>query len=203
LKKTVQDHDEAKYKLLQERMNPHFLFNALNTVHAMINKDPAQADKAVIMLADNYRFLIDHSFRSLIPFDVEWRFVENYLDLEQMRFRDFLEAKMERRGDFAGISIPPLTLQPLVENALKHGIQRSGGLSTIRVFAESYGGLLRMVVQDNGARLDASDIFSRSLGNIRNRLNYYFNDVEFDVDNADDRGVIVRVSFRYENAGPE
>jgi two-component system, sensor histidine kinase ChiS len=202
LKKTVQDHDEAKYKLLQERMNPHFLFNALNTVHAMINKDRAKADMAVIMLADNYRFLIDHSFRSLIPFDVEWRFVENYLDLEQMRFRDLLETKMERQGDFACISIPPLTLQPLVENALKHGIQHSGGLSTIHVFAESYGGILRLAVRDNGARLEASDIFSRSLGNIRNRLNHYFNDVKFDVDNAEDRGVVVRVSFRFDNAEP-
>jgi len=203
LKKTIQGHDEARYKLMQERMNPHFLFNAHNTVHAMIDKDRARADRAVIMLADNYRFLIDHSFLSLIPFDVDWRFVKNYLDLEHMRFGDLLEAYMERWGDFNGISIPPLTIQPLVENALKHGIHRSGDLSTIRVYAESYGGFLRMAVHDNGTGFGASDIFSRSLGNIRNRLNYYFKDVRFDVDTSEGRGVTVRVSFRFDDAGPK
>jgi two-component system sensor histidine kinase ChiS len=203
LKKTIQGHDEARYKLMQERMNPHFLFNALNTVHAMIDKDHARADMAVIMLADNYRFLIDHSFLSLVPFDVEWRFVKNYLDLEQMRFSDLLVTNMERQGDFDGISIPPLTIQPLVENALKHGMHRSGDLSTIRVCAESYGGFLRMAVHDNGTGFGASDIFSRSLGNIRNRLNYYFKDVRFDVDTSEGRGVTVRVSFRFDDAGPK
>jgi LytS/YehU family sensor histidine kinase len=82
LKKAVQAHNEAKFKLLQERMNPHFLFNALNTVHALLHTDKAGADTAIVKLADNYRFLIELSGRSLIPFDAEWQFVINYLELE-------------------------------------------------------------------------------------------------------------------------
>lgn len=195
LKKTVRDHDEAKYKLLQERMNPHFLFNSLNTVHALIGRDRALADQAVIMLADNYRFLIDHSFLSLIPFDAEWQFVANYLELEELRFRDTMTYSMERRGDFSSIRIPPLTLQPIVENALKHGIRMKTGQGLISIDAKAEEGHVQITVSDNGAGPGAGDIFSRSLGNIRKRLNFYYHDVELVLENAEEAGSRVRLSF--------
>ncbi|MBN2159504.1 MAG: histidine kinase [Spirochaetes bacterium] len=191
----IRDNEEARCKLLQERMGPHFLFNALNTVHSLLRKDSQLADEAVIMLADNYRFLIDNSFLPLIPFDSEWQFVKNYLKLEELRFRDSLSVCMERQGDFTGISVPPLVLQPLVENALKHGIQRRGGSGTVRVCAERVGGTLRIIVWDNGPGLaSTADVFSRSLGNIRKRLSYYYNDVDITL-NAEANGVAARVMF--------
>jgi len=195
LKKTVRDRDEAKYKLLQERMNPHFLFNALNTVHALIGRDRQLADRAVIMLADNYRFLIDYSFLSLIPFDAEWKFVENYLELEKLRFRDTMTYALERRGDFSSIRIPPLTIQPLVENALKHGLRRRGSRGRIRIDAGEENGRIRITVADNGPGPGSGDLFSRSLGNIRNRLNYYFHDVEMSLETAAEGGARVHLAF--------
>ncbi|OHD64601.1 MAG: hypothetical protein A2176_08955 [Spirochaetes bacterium RBG_13_51_14] len=195
LTKAVRDHAEAKYKLLQERMSPHFLFNALNTVHALIVKDRPLADRAVVMLADNYRFLIEHSFHSLIPFDEEWRFVENYLELEELRFCDSLSVRMNRQGDFSKVGIPPLTIQPLVENALKHGTRRISGCGMISVSACLEGERLKIIVQDNGPGINSNDLFSRSLGNIRKRLRHYFDDVEVAVDNADGGGATVSVSF--------
>lgn len=198
LKKTVQEHHEAQFKLLQERMSPHFLFNSLNTIHALINKDRAMADRAVIMLADNYRFLIDYSFLTLIPFDVEWRFVENYLALEELRFSDFLSVRMERSGDFSSLRVPPLILQPLVENALKHGIRQRGGSGTVGVFAQTDGRTIRIAVHDNGVGLKHGDLFTRSLGNIHKRLKYYYADVVFAVDNAEGGGVTVGITFSCE-----
>ncbi len=199
LKRTVRDRDEAKYKLLQERMNPHFLFNSLNTVHALIGRDRVRADQAVIMLADNYRFLIDYSFLSLIPFDTEWRFVENYLKLEELRFEDSLSITMERHGDFTSIRIPPLTIQPLVENALKHGFRRKGGHGMIRIHAEAGDSRVLICVSDNGPGPSSADLFSRSLGNIRNRLNHYYRDVEMTIDKAEGGGALARLAFSYEN----
>jgi len=182
-------------KLLQNRMNPHFLFNALNTVHALIGKDPRAADRAVIMLADNYRYLIDHASLTLVPFEEEWRFVENYLELEELRFRDSLAVSMEREGDFSAILIPPLTIQPLVENALKHGVQRNGGRGTVGVFAEAAAGCLTVVVKDNGAGLGSGDLFSRSLGNIRKRLRHCFGSADINLEDATGGGVTVTVTF--------
>ncbi len=199
LKRTVRDRDEAKYKLLQERMNPHFLFNSLNTVHALIGRDRLRADQAVIMLADNYRFLIDYSFLSLIPFDTEWRFMENYLKLEELRFEDLLSITMERHGDFSSIRIPPLTLQPLVENALKHGIRKKGGHGMIGIHAEACESLVQITVDDNGPGPSSADLFSRSLGNIRNRLYHYYRDVDLAIEKAESGGARVRLSFYREN----
>ena len=197
LKKTVEAHNEAKSKLLQERASPHFLFNALNTVHALINKDPARADEAIIKLADNYRFLIELSHRSLILFNTEWRFVANYLELEELRFSDTLSIMMERSGDFSEVFIPPLTIQPVVENSLKHGIWKREERGMIRVSAAADADRVSISVCDNGSGLKSGDIYSRSLGNIRKRLNYHFDDVEFSVRNADAGGVEVNMSYRY------
>ena len=195
LRKTARDNDEAKYRLLQERMNPHFLFNSLNTVHSLIGRDRRLADQAVIMLADNYRFLIDYSFLSLIPFDAEWQFVENYLELEKLRFRDTMAYALERRGDFSSSRIPPLTIQPLVENALKHGLRQSGSRGMIRIVAEEENGLIRITVSDNGPGPGAGDLFSRSLGNIRKRLSYYFHDVELALKGVEEGGSRVHLVF--------
>ena len=197
LKKTVKEHDEAKYKLLQERMSPHFLFNALNTVHALINKDSKTADEAVIKLANIYRYLLDQSFMSLIPFEEEWTFLVNYLELEELRFRDTLEVNIDKKGIFEGISIPPLTIQPIVENSLKHGLRNKGGLGKIYVSGEIEKDSVKVVVIDNGIGLKSDDLFSRSLGNIIKRLKYHFKNVEFDIKNGKDGGVIVTLIFNF------
>ena len=192
---------EARLKLLQERMNPHFLFNALNTVHALIGRDSGKADLAVIMLADNYRFLFEHSFRSLIPFDEEWTFVANYLELEGMRFSDTLHVSMEREGDFSGVALPPLTVQPVVENSLRHGVRNLAGAGRICVSARIDAGRVEVVVEDNGPGFDSGDIYSRSLGNIRKRLNYFCDDVKFIARNRPEGGARVVISFNREGAG--
>ncbi|MBN1496399.1 MAG: histidine kinase [Spirochaetes bacterium] len=197
------EHDEAKYTLLQKRMGPHFLFNALNTVHALIRRDPERADRAVIMLADNYRFLIDHSVLPLVPFDTEWRFVENYLEIERLRFGDTVFTVMERRGDFSSVLIPPVTIQPLVENALKHGMRNRDGRGAVTISAESQGGVISISVKDNGPGVSPPcDVVSRSLGNIRGRLAHHFREVTLDVENVSEGGLLVRLSFLHAASRP-
>lgn len=193
---------EMRFKLLQDRMSPHFLFNALNTVHALIGRDCEKADRAVIILADNYRFLLERSFRSLISFDDEWTFVANYLELEVMRFSDSMKVSMERKGDFSGVVLPPLTVQPVVENALRHGIRHLAGEGWIRVTALVESDCVKVIVEDNGPGIDSDDIYSRSLGNIMNRLNYFCDDAALRVENREEGGTRVIISFNKGNSVP-
>lgn len=193
LRTVARENAEAKYRLLQERMRPHFLFNALNTVHALVQKNPVEADQAIILLADNYRFILERSFCSLVPFDDEWRFTASYLGFEEFRFRDSLEARMTREGDFSRVRVPPLTIQPLVENALKHGLRTCRGKGRVAIHAEAGEERVVITVEDNGADPPAGDLFSRSLGNIRARLSYFYREVSLRLDQLAEGGVRVMV----------
>ncbi|MCP4129990.1 MAG: response regulator [bacterium] len=195
LKQTVMEHKEAKYKLLQERMNPHFLFNALNTIYAYIHAKPEKAAEALQKLSDNYRFLMDKSFLSIISFEDEWLFVKNYLDMELLRFGYRMSVEMEKKGNFEDVAIPPLSIQPLVENSMKHGLRNLKGKGFIAVYAERVGEKLTIEVVDNGIGLSNKDIYSRSLGNILKRLKHYYTDARLEARNRDEGGVRVVVSF--------
>jgi two-component system sensor histidine kinase ChiS len=195
LKKTVGEHREAKYRLLQERMNPHFLFNALNMIHSFVLRDARAADDALLKLAQNYRFLIDLDSRSLVSFEEEWEFVRNYLELEELRFGDTMSFSMEKTGDFGGINLPPLTIQPVVENSLKHGLKNMTGGGRIMVTADRTGNSVRVGVADNGEGLKTDNIYSRSLGNILQRLRHNFVEAELKAENIIDGGVRVSISF--------
>ncbi|MCP4130397.1 MAG: response regulator [bacterium] len=195
LRKTVKEYGEAKFKLLQDRMSPHFLFNALNTIHALMRKDVDTANRALLKLAHNYRFLMDQVQQSLIGFDEEWEFVKNYLELEELQFDETLSIQMKKNGDFTDVAIPPLTIQPLVENSLKHGLRnkREGGCITVN--AEQNGAVTVIEVLDDGLGLQKEDIMSRSLGNIQQRLRHVFKDVELSANNREEGGVRVAVRF--------
>ena len=193
LRTVARENAEAKYRLLQERMRPHFLFNALNTVHALVRKNPIEADQAVILLADNYRFILERSFNSLVPFEDEWRFTASYVGFEEFRFRDSLEARMTREGDFSAVRVPPFTIQPLVENALKHGLRTCRGKGRVSIHAEAGAERVVITVEDNGSDPPAGDLFSRSLGNIRARLSYFYREVSLRMEQLAEGGVRVMV----------
>ncbi len=195
LHRTVREHREARYKLLQERMSPHFLFNALNTIHALLLKDSASADKAVLKLAHNYRYILNHSFKKEVPFEEEWDFVINYLSLEELFYRDHLTVTTEKEGDFNDVMVPPLVIQPVVENALKHGAYNVNDHGVIYLRAERNGQEVIITVQDNGNGLSDDPQQGRSLSNITERLQYFYEDATLDIKENPHRGVTVTIRF--------
>ncbi|MCP4134047.1 MAG: response regulator [bacterium] len=195
LKHTVKEHKEARFKILQDRMGPHFLFNALNSIHYLIYENQDLADEALLMVAHNFRFLMDQSDKSLIPFDEEWEFVNNYLALEQIHFGDGLIFEMKQEGDFSEVLIPPLTIQPLVENSLKHGLGGKKGDALIQVLAKKENENVDIRIVDNGIGLRGKDLFSRSLGNILKRLRFYYEEADIKISNRAEGGVEAVVSF--------
>lgn len=191
----LREFEISHYENLQRRMNPHFLFNALNTIHSLINTDTVKARTAIEMLADIFHFITDKSFMSLTPFDDEWGFTGNYLEFEKLRFPDTFSFEMARTGNFESITVPPLTIQPLVENAIKHGLRKKRDSGHIRIDAHKAEHLLFIEITDNGTRLKRKNLFDGTLGNIRDRLKYHFPDADLTLKNRRGGGVTATIKL--------
>jgi hypothetical protein len=129
----------AELRLLKSQLNPHFLFNALNTVRSLIADNPSRAQNAVTRLANTLRYTLSSRQDELVTFAQELDIVTDYLELESMRFEDRLRIERDVPANAASVYIPVMLLQTLVENAIKHGIAElpSGGLLRISAVLEN------------------------------------------------------------------
>jgi signal transduction histidine kinase len=167
----AQDHaTRAQLSALQAQLNPHFLFNALNTVAALVRTNPPAAEETVGNLAQVLRRTLERSRRTLATLDDEVDYLEAYLSVEKERFGDRLTVEWSIDPSTRALKIPPMTLQPLVENSLKHGIggQLQGGTLTIRSAIEA--GSLLLEVADDGAGFLPHFREGTGLRNLRERL---------------------------------
>jgi two-component system LytT family sensor kinase len=159
---------QAQLVALRAQVNPHFLFNALHSVGALVASDPVRADKALECLGDLLRYALGTEHEVL--FGQEWRFVEDYLAFEQLRLGDRL--KVETNVDSAALSapVPPLIFQPLVENAVRHGIadRTEGGRIALSARVDRARLILR--VSDDGGGKTGVAVDGLGLGSIRRRL---------------------------------
>jgi hypothetical protein len=138
----------AELRLLKSQLNPHFLFNALNTVRSLIADNPSRAQSAVTRLANTLRYTLRSRQEELVTLAQEMDIVSDYLELESMRFEDRLHIENNVSPDAAGAHIPVMLLQTLVENAIKHGIAElpAGGL--LRICADLRDDLLILEVEN-------------------------------------------------------
>jgi two-component system LytT family sensor kinase len=161
---------EAELKALRSQVNPHFLFNSLNTIRALIDESPPKAREGVTRLAELFRGALRMSELNTIPLRIELQTVEAYLALEQLRFEDKLKVRMEIDKTMLGFPVPPFLVQSLVENAFKHGVytrQRGGEISC--VIAPQSDGLSISIT--NPGRLGPEEARKESgLANARARL---------------------------------
>jgi hypothetical protein len=141
---------EAELRALKSQVNPHFIFNALNSLRALIGEDPARARQAVTQLANLLRYSLQSGQLETVPFEDELRIVNDYLALEQIRLEERLRLRLEVAPDTLRLPVPPLLLQTLVENAVKYGIspRPEGGEITISVRRD--GARLRVAVSNPG-----------------------------------------------------
>jgi Histidine kinase len=124
----------AELRLLKSQLNPHFLFNALNTVRSLVAHDPSRAQDAVTRLANTLRYTLNSSHDELVTLAQELEIVNDYLELESMRFEERLSVELEIPSDLRSTRIPVMLLQTVVENAIKHGIAAlpAGGMLRIQ-----------------------------------------------------------------------
>lgn len=129
---------EAELRALKAQIDPHFLFNTLNTIAALIHADPVKAEETIERLSEMFRYVLAGSERGLVPLEEELAFVDGYLEIERARFGERLTVCREIDDDVLHASIPSLSLQPLVENAVRHGSGPDGQIDlTIRAVRES------------------------------------------------------------------
>ncbi|MBV9180784.1 MAG: histidine kinase [Acidobacteria bacterium] len=141
---------EAELRALRAQINPHFLFNALNTIADLITVDGGKAEKMTERLADVFRHVLTHSQKSMITVREEIEFVRRYLEIEEARFRDRLQVHIDMDSTTAEMQVPALILQPLVENAINHGLAPKVEGGQVFVSARCLDHGLLLVVEDNG-----------------------------------------------------
>jgi len=141
---------QAQLQVLKIQLQPHFLFNTLHAISALVQKDPDAADHTIALLSDLLRLALETGSEQEVSLQRELDFVERYLEIEQTRFGDRLTVRMEIADDVRDARVPSFVLQPLVENAIRHGIAPRSEGGRIEIIASRRDGELTMLVQDNG-----------------------------------------------------
>jgi sensor histidine kinase YesM len=181
--RTKQVEQERAYKLLAEarlsslesRIHPHFLFNTLNSIAALIPSDPARAEDTVGKLASLLRFSLNAQHSGLVPLGQELRVVRDYLEIEKTRFGARLNYTIDVPEQLETVSVPPLAVQTLVENAVKHVVSQRAQGAAIQVTGSNTAGLMRLEVMDDGPGFSPDAITpERGLGNLVARLELLF-----------------------------
>lgn len=144
---------ETRLRTLEAELHPHFLFNTLHAISTLIHSKPDAADRMISRLSDLLRLTFDRSGAPRIPLQEEVEFLQKYLEIEQTRFQDRLTVEFDIDPHALDAEVPRLILQPLVENAIKHGVSPKPGPGLIRVSAHRQDDRLAIEVRDNGAGL--------------------------------------------------
>jgi sensor histidine kinase YesM len=154
---------ELQLETLKNQVNPHFLFNSLNTLTSLVHKDADKAVQFVMQLSDIYRYALENKNKPTVPWTVEKRFVENYLSMQKIRFSDNIVVSMDTRPD-EKFEVVPLSVQMLVENAIKHNIITAEDPLEISIYVEN-----NYLVVKNKLQLKSSVEYSENIGleNIR------------------------------------
>ena len=164
---------EAKLAALNAQLNPHFLFNTLNAVSALVERDPRGVRRMIARLSELLRYTLDGGHDPEVAVGQEIAFLKRYLEIMQIRFEDRLEIDVQVGDDARDALVPSLILQPLVENAVKHGVEKVLGTGRIEITAMRHDDQLVLSVGDNGpglSHLKNGDERGVGLRNIRQRL---------------------------------
>jgi two-component system, LytTR family, sensor histidine kinase AlgZ len=159
---------------LQARINPHFLFNTLNSIAALIREDPARAESMTLRLSSLFRYTLTAPKRGLVTLDEELAIVEGYLAIEQERLGERLTWTIEVDPAVRRWGLPALTLQPLVENAIKHGVAPVVGEGSVRVRGWAENNVVHIAVSDSGSGQSREQGTGEGLDNVRRRLRATF-----------------------------
>jgi two-component system, LytTR family, sensor kinase len=186
-----------RQQVLEAQLHPHFLFNTLNSIATLMHEDVDAADEMMTKLATLLRRTLNKNGAYEIPLKEELEILEIYLDIQRTRFEDRLTTVVEAEPAVLDDMVPRLILQPLVENAVRHGISRRTGPGRIEVRAWHDNGTLRMTVLNDGAGWDPGALADGGLGlaNTRARLAQHFqNRYSFDLREAGDGGALAEIA---------
>jgi sensor histidine kinase YesM len=191
----------AEMKALKSQLQPHFLFNTLNTISALMEFNTNGAQKIVSNLGGLLRKVLDGNKQNFTPLSEEIEFIKNYLNIEQVRFNDRLEVNYEIEAGVLNTPVPNLLLQPLVENAIKHGFANQTGQGKIEVIARRLGDkFIQLIVKDDGKGTSSPEnqLLKSGIGlqNVKDRLDLiYKSEYKFEIHSAINKGFEVIITI--------
>jgi two-component system, LytTR family, sensor kinase len=197
---------QAQLEALKMQLHPHFLFNTLHSISALLRKDTEAARRMITRLGDFLRLTLENSGAQEVSLQQEMEFLRCYLEIERIRFQDRLVTRMDVSPQVLDAKVPNLILQPIVENAIRHGINPRSTPGIIEIQAKPHNGALRIQVRDNGPGLPAhrsSEIlFRKGLGlrNTETRLERLYGAAHlFDLANDPEGGLVVTLEIPFKN----
>jgi two-component system LytT family sensor kinase len=193
---------EAQLQALKMQLHPHFLFNTLNSISALLDEDPDAADQMLARLGDFLRLTLENSGAQEVTLQEELEFLRCYLEIERVRFHDRLTVNMQIEPETLDARVPNLILQPIVENAIRHGIVARIAPGEIAIRARRFGDQLELQVKDNGPGLGRADGVrlkeGLGLANTRARLEQLYRDAyRFDMSDAPEGGLQVTLEIPF------
>jgi two-component system LytT family sensor kinase len=188
---------EARMASLQAKLNPHFLFNTLNSMASLIYDDPKKVEKSIIRLSDLYRKVLSISDQTFIPIREEIELIRDYLELEQLRFDEQLSYHIQCPPRIQDIKVPGLIIEPLVENVIKHTQEHSEAAVHIDIRVEQENDSIQCTVRDNGPGFNVRKTsFGFGLYSVQERLRLLFQEQQsLDIRSEPGKGTTVTVRF--------
>ncbi len=181
---------------LRSQLNPHFIFNALNSIRALIDENPAKSKQAINQLSNLLRNSLTQDKKGLTKFDDELRVVRDYLGLESIRFEERLQTEFDIHPDSSSFFVPPLMIQTIVENGIKHGISKltKGGLIQVKTYTQN--DQLKIHIRNSGHMVNGVKRSTKGLGikNTQQRLKLLYGDrASFRIVNEKDNFVLTEI----------
>lgn len=196
---------QAQLQSLRLQIQPHFLFNALNTISSLVYEDPRAADEMLAKLSEFLRLTLDGSGEHVVPVEEEIEFLGLYLDIMRARFGERLEVRIDIGDTASAASVPQLLLQPIVENAVRHGVEPESGAIRIDVWVRRIDDRLVLSVRDTGPGIADVDAALTSggigLANTADRLRRMYGDTHtLDVGNTNGGGLEITIAIPFVEA---
>ncbi|MCD8084029.1 MAG: sensor histidine kinase [Clostridiales bacterium] len=205
--------EKMRLEILKSQINPHFLFNTLNTISCMAQMEGADTtDRMILSLSRLFQYSLKAE-ETVAPLRQEFRMIEDYLYLQKMRFGERIRATLSMASETAGVLVPSFMLQPLVENAIVHGIGKKEEGGRILVESRIENGRLRIRIEDNGVGMPPDVLedvragrrrpasgHGVGLGNIQKRVSLMYEDGKVEVDSRQGEGTVIQISFTEHSA---
>ena len=191
---------QAQLDALRAQLHPHFLFNTLNTVSVLMQEDVAAANRTLVRLSELLRLTLRSTDAHEVPLKQELEFLRSYLEIEQTRFQNRLRVRMDIDPAALDAQVPNLLLQPLVENAIRHGIAQRVEAGTVEIRAARRNGAVELCVRDDGAGVRGDEQCGSGIGlaNTRARLAKLYGDAHrFELAPAEGGGLAVTISIPF------
>ncbi len=192
---------QAELQNLKMQLQPHFLFNTLHAIGVLMMRDAGTARRMLVRLSELLRLTLDHTATQEVPLKQELEFLAAYLEIERTRFQDKLNVQMEIEPATLDAAVPGLLLQPLVENAIRHGVARRAEAGLVVISATRQNGSLHLQVRDNGPGLDEEPQPGIGLATTQARLEQLYRaEQQFEITRAPEGGVCVTVVLPFRQA---